>query len=317
MKHLNFDKNSIFANINFTSRDMNNIKIEKSDDTALIKFSETDTSIMERIAVFDYDELRTLISNIPIVRCALYCFFIIESGDAEIEINGICKKVGRNELVCALPGDVCIWKAEDNLKGKFILFEGPFLTAVLTGGFTLEPISYLNSTYHYPFIELSERRHRKLLELTYEMTESLEECPVFYDMLRVQLWQFVFLTEKEYIANQNREGRQSNSPNHISNFINHVNKHFRTAHDAKFYADKMNISPNYLNKIIKKSLGVTPYDYILNHILSEAKILLRLTDISIKELAHQLGFEDANYFIRCFKKVEGITPREYRNRGSL
>lgn len=293
------------------------ISFEKSNNTLLFKFSDANVPLMERIALIDIQEIKNIILNVPVMRSGIYSFLIIESGEADIEINGISKRVGPHDLACAIPGDIYVWKGMEDLKGKFILFDGPFLTAVLTGGFTLEPISYLNSNSHFPFIRLSEKRYKKLLELTAEMQETLEELPVFYDLLRVQLWQFVFLTEKEYIANQNKEGRKPNASNHVPNFISLVNKYFLTAHDAKFYAEKMNISPNYLNKIVKQALGISAYDYILDRILSEAKILLRLTDISIKELANQLGFEDPNYFIRCFKKSEGITPGEYRERGTL
>ena len=296
---------------------MNNFDIERQGDSVLIRFSEARVPMMERVAVVDFETFRSLVFNFPVVRSAIYCFLVIESGEVELEINGISKTVGRDRLVCVIPGDSCRWKGSKDLSARFICFEGPFLTAVLTGGFTLEPVAYLNPTTHYPFIRLSEKRQRKLLSLTDEMQETLDERPVFFDLLRCQLWQFVFLAEKEYMANQNPEGRQLNAPNHVGNFIRLVNKHFRTAHDAKFYAEKMHISPNYLNKIAKTSLGVSAHDYIMNHVMSEAKILLRLTDVSVKELASDLGFDDPNYFIRCFKKAEGITPGEYRDRGSL
>ena len=296
---------------------MHGINIEENGDTLLLKFSDTKIPIMERICVIDFEYFKAMISRVPVMKMALYSFMIVESGEAVIEINGITRRIGPRELVCAIPGDACIWKGENNLKCKFIFFEEPFLTAVLKGGFTLEPISYLNSSYHYPFIKLSERRYKKLLELVGEMEESLEERPVFYDMLRVQLWQFVFLTEKEYMANHSLNGRSQSASNRVATFLGLVNSHFNTAHDAKFYAEKMHISPNYLNKLIRQSLGVSAYDYIRNRIFSEAKVLLRLTDVSIKELAYQLGFQDVNYFIRCFKKVEGLTPGEYRDKGSL
>lgn len=298
---------------------MDNIRInvKKNGKTLLFSFLGTSIPLMEHIAVIDYEDLHSLISDTNITRSTSYVFLIIEKGEAELEINGLKKVVGRNELVCSIPGESIVWKKINNLSGKFIFFDGPFLTAVLKGAFTLEPVSYLNSNYHYPYIKLSEKKYRKLLYLTNEMIETLEEKPIFYDLLRVQLWQFVFLTEKEYISNQNMERRKPNSSNHISNFIALVEKNFEVAHDAKFYADKMNITPNYLNKIIKEALGISAYGYILNRIVSEAKVLLRLTDISIKELANRLGFDDTGYFIRCFKKVEDITPTEYRSKGSL
>lgn len=64
-------------------------------------------------------------------------------------------------------------------------------------------------------------------------------------------------------------------------------------------------------------IGINAYDYISSRIMAEAKVLLRLTDITVNELAYRLGFENVNYFIKCFKKSEGVTPGEYQKKGTL
>ena len=100
-------------------------------------------------------------------------------------------------------------------------------------------------------------------------------------------------------------------------FIHLVNKNYDKNHDTRSYAEEMNITPNYLNKLVKSHLGISAYDYILNRIISEAKILLKLTNINVSELAYRLGYENPGYFIRLFKKAEGLTPLEYHKRGTL
>lgn len=295
---------------------MDSISLEEIKETRIIKFCEELVPVNERVAVVDFKDMEDLIRECLIFRIAVYCFLIVEDGSATIEINGLTKRIVRGDLVCGIPGDIWNWENIDNLKGRFILFEAPFLVAVLKGNFTLEPVSFLNSDYHYPFISLSEKRFKKLNELSEEILESLNEEPVFYDLIRCQLWQFVFLAEKEYIANGNG-GRKLSNTNFIPVFINLVNKFFKTSHDTGFYAEKMNITPNYLNKIVKGALGITPRQFIQNRVISEAKVLLRLTDISVSELAYKLGFNDPNYFIRCFKNSEGLPPKEYQKLGTL
>ncbi len=61
-------------------------------------------------------------------------------------------------------------------------------------------------------------------------------------------------------------------------------------------------------------LGVTPNNFIINMKLEKAKYLLSVTDLNIAEVAYQCGFLDNVYFSYVFKKKEGITPREYRNK---
>lgn len=295
---------------------MTRVSFDEIRKKSILKFSDDISPINERVAILRFSDLRPFISEGVILRKAIYCFLLVEGGSALIEINQVSKKLKRGDLVCAIPGDSWIWKKIDNLQGTYIFFESQILLSVLNGNFSLEPIAFMNSDSHYPYISLSEKRFNKLRELALDMEECLSEVPVFYDLIRCQLWQFIFLAEKEYIANGN-DGRKKQSVNHIPIFINLVNRHFKKAHDVAFYAEEMNITSNYLNKIVKNSLAMSARQYILTRIMSEAQLLLRLTEISISELAYALGFNDPNYFIRYFKKTVGTTPKEFRKRGTL
>ena len=74
-----------------------------------------------------------------------------------------------------------------------------------------------------------------------------------------------------------------------------------------FYIDKF-----YLSKIFKDAYGTTINSYILAKRITQAKRLLRFTDMSVDEIGSRVGMNDANYFSRAFKKIEGISPSEYR-----
>ena len=287
---------------------MNEIKVYQYDhDTRPVD---------ERFDIIDLRNDEHLINNEINYREGYYCILLLEQGEAFLEVNGYTKHVQAPVVVCGLPGDMWHWKNFKNLRGRFVCFEGPFILAGLNGGFTLEPVSFLNMGSHFPFIPLSYSRYHKLRELVNDMQECRNEYPVFYDLLRVQLWQFIFLTEKEYILNR-QKGRETEVKNHIVDFMHLVNNHYFEHHDTKYYAEKMCITPNYLNKVCKMMIGINAYDYISSRIMAEAKVLLRLTDITVNELAYRLGFENVNYFIKCFKKSEGVTPGEYKKRGTL
>ncbi|MBD5178196.1 MAG: AraC family transcriptional regulator [Bacteroidales bacterium] len=80
-----------------------------------------------------------------------------------------------------------------------------------------------------------------------------------------------------------------------------------------FYANELCISEVYLNEVVKKSTGMTPSEWINIAILLDAKRMLRLTAMTVKEIAHELGFEDHAYFSRLFKKNTSMTPLEFRS----
>jgi AraC-like DNA-binding protein len=79
------------------------------------------------------------------------------------------------------------------------------------------------------------------------------------------------------------------------------------------YADMLCITPQYLNKVVKKVTGFTASYWIQHEIILEAKRLLFYTNKSVKEIAFQLGYEDHAYFTRLFSKVCSMSPTQFRD----
>ena len=77
-------------------------------------------------------------------------------------------------------------------------------------------------------------------------------------------------------------------------------------------AEKFFINKFYLSKTFKKNYGTTINNYLISKRITRAKQLLRFTDMTVDEIGVAVGMTDANYFSRMFRKVEGISPREYR-----
>ena len=78
------------------------------------------------------------------------------------------------------------------------------------------------------------------------------------------------------------------------------------------YAELLNVSPNHLNKCVKRAMGVSAQELLNNMIVLEAKVLLKQTDLQIKEIAYQLSKKNHSDFSRFFKSKTGMTPREYK-----
>lgn len=77
----------------------------------------------------------------------------------------------------------------------------------------------------------------------------------------------------------------------------------------RFYLNKF-----YLTRLFREQYGSTIVSYLLSLRISRAKELLRFTDLPVEEVGAQCGMPEANYFSRAFRKVEGISPSEYRRR---
>jgi AraC-like DNA-binding protein len=77
-------------------------------------------------------------------------------------------------------------------------------------------------------------------------------------------------------------------------------------------SEQLGISTSRLNKIFKTYTSMTPYQYYIHIKIHKAESLLEQDDTSVKEVAYRLGFEDQSYFSRLFKKIMGVSPREFR-----
>jgi YesN/AraC family two-component response regulator len=76
------------------------------------------------------------------------------------------------------------------------------------------------------------------------------------------------------------------------------------------------ISPYYLNKRFREVVGETPLQYLTKMRLKNAISMLQNTNHSIDAVAKMCGFQNANYFAKVFKKYMGMTPTDFKKRGS-
>ena len=92
----------------------------------------------------------------------------------------------------------------------------------------------------------------------------------------------------------------------------YLDEHYTEKLTLDDLAEKFFINKFYLSKIFKESYGTTVNNYLISKRITRAKQLLRFTDMTVDEIGAAVGMADANYFSRMFRKVEGISPREYR-----
>lgn len=105
---------------------------------------------------------------------------------------------------------------------------------------------------------------------------------------------------------------KTNKDEDIARLLSWINDNFRKAIDAEEMANILNVSVRTLNRRFKATVNTSPQAYLINKRLTLSKELLKETNLDIGELASQCGFNDPNYFSKQFKKLEGISPAEYR-----
>lgn len=91
-----------------------------------------------------------------------------------------------------------------------------------------------------------------------------------------------------------------------------VDRHLHKDLTLEEMADVAHLHPNYFSKYFKRHFGMPPLKYVSRKKMDRAKLLLKTTNQSVKEIAIATGFEDANYFSKTFRREVGYSPTEYR-----
>lgn len=127
---------------------------------------------------------------------------------------------------------------------------------------------------------------------------------------------------KLYLATFLAEIKQSVDFGIKANFLSHeritlgfkklLNFNITKHRSVSFYANELNISPNHLNRSVRLTLGRSASSLIDEMLILEARILMQKSNMAISEIAFEIGFDDASYFGRFFKKHTGIAPTDYR-----
>ncbi len=179
-------------------------------------------------------------------------------------------------------------------KTKDLINEFTFL------GFNSNPIVLINEEVKARIIPLLER-----LIAEYHVGDN---CRL--DILRIYLMA-VFTELKSFINNQNAKTNDS-AFQITEQYKKYLSEYIYEKQKIVDYAELLAISPNHLNKCVKKTLGKSALDLLNEMLLLEAKVLLKQTDLTITEIAYELGKNEIRNFARFFKSQTGMRPSEYR-----
>lgn len=138
-----------------------------------------------------------------------------------------------------------------------------------------------------------------------------------FEMLQMMLKRLIILCtrlfKKQHSANQLKKNQLDIVREY--NFL--VEKHYKIHRTVADYADLLHKSPKTLSNLFSRYNQQTPLEIIHDRILLEARRLLHYTDMPVKEIAYETGFEDIQTFSRFFKNKEGVSPSEYRENSKI
>jgi two-component system response regulator YesN len=116
------------------------------------------------------------------------------------------------------------------------------------------------------------------------------------------------------IANLVAHVYEKRSKSLVRNAIKYIDENYAQSLSYKDVAKEVFISPSYFLSLFKQETGFTFVDHLTTVRIDKAKLLLTTTEKSIAEIAYEVGFNNPNYFSSTFKKLSGMTAKEFRAR---
>lgn len=97
-----------------------------------------------------------------------------------------------------------------------------------------------------------------------------------------------------------------------TSFLNVLQANFKREREVRFYADKLCITAKHLSQVVKDVTGNTALNIIEEYVITESKALLLSTNMSIQQISDDLNFPSQSVFGKYFKRITGVSAREYR-----
>ena len=125
---------------------------------------------------------------------------------------------------------------------------------------------------------------------------------------------FGTVQQKQYFARQAYAGRDTQKIHKLKKVLKYIRDNFANEITLDDMAREADLSTKYFCSFFKSMTGTTPVKYLLTYRIERAARKLLSTDESITQIAYDCGFNDLSYFIKTFKEIKRITPKNYRKK---
>ena len=262
--------------------------------------------------IFKADSLEpTTRRCMPPYRQGFYQIGLLNNfGDTEFNLNTDILNLEGHPLFFVVPGQFFSWFRDKNLQGYFIMFKKEFLGN-----------SFSDLVNDFPFLKISENNFMMLsseeyrsLSFDMERIYSVSRNPHPYQekMLEGMLVSLLYFCKAIFGKNSRTDNYVSRPQSITNQFEILVDKMYLDTKNVTDYAEKLNITPNYLTTTLKQFTGKTAKDIISERLFNESKSLLKYSGLDIAEISYRLNFQEPTHFTRFFKKHSGITPNQFR-----
>jgi AraC-like DNA-binding protein len=245
-------------------------------------------------------------------RLPLFFYGFCISGEADLEIDMKPCKFSKGDIVRIRMGQTLLVKSvSEDFNSVLFFFDRRVISGFVSG--LKVPLGNTN-----PIFKTSEELYGSMLLYLNFVKSRLDLCKTEKTaylraacefLMKAMLCEVLNEVSKSCVAQE----KGSRTQEIFLKFSSMVKENFKKTRNVKYYADQLCITPKYLCKIVSECVGSSPSQFIDSLVMTEAKQMLRTSNLSIQQISEALNFPNQSFFGRFFKTHAGVSPGAYRN----
>jgi len=240
---------------------------------------------------------------------------LCREGQADFKISGQKQTLRKGDLLILLGGQVFEpLSTSDDFHATYVIMSRRFAQDSVVGLSYMWP--YLLYVMKNPVIPITEEERAWVWDCYSLLRKRAHKAPgryareVVVALSRAFYFEICSLLDSRVRPDMSKA--QSCAYSTFDRFIRLVSQNFRKHRRVEWYSNEMCVSAKHLSNVVKRVSGRPCGQWISAMVMTEIKALLQNTDMSVKEIAEQMNFQDQSFLGKYFKNVEGISPSDFR-----
>lgn len=244
-----------------------------------------------------------------------YAIILIEKGKGVHYVDFQKYDLEDSTVYFILPGQMHQLVPSEEPKGWVLAFTDDFLISNSISEKLINDIYLFNDYGQSPPLPLNQSQMQVYKSLIQQMELFSVSLTNYTDEALGSLVKLFLIQSNNHCSLIKENNPQLiETTNHLlRSFKQLLNSNYKSKHMVSDYADMLAVTADYLNKTVKNTTGKSAKEHIQSKLSIEAKRSLIFTNLSGKELAYELGFDESAHFNNFFKKTTGLTPTEFRS----
>ena len=318
------------------------LKVTFDPHTHEKEFQETKTIQAASDDVFDYLRLLSFITpdipgieqwrsaevgpKVPRYHGDLHELVFIMNGSGSYEINDEVFPVSKGDVVSIKPNEVHRYTDDsdiDSISLHFSFTQLELKNDVIERHYSArqedEFLDFL--TDHYPFIHVISTLENSLIfnKVRQLFQEFRAPSPGSRLLVSIHFIEILILLARNYLYAKRGDSLVANEVDMRNNMmvrqiLEYIDRNYAKQMNTSDIFEDYYMHPNHCRYLFKKAVGTSVSGYILRRRITEARRLIAETSLSLQEISDKVGIQDYYYFLRAFKKIQGITPGSLRKR---